>query len=291
MEKLVGIVGERGLVSRMIQDRLSMDPDVIFQVYSTEAISNASDQEFRDINRSDLIILCTQDFKSENVMAVLEKSTSKIIDTSPTYRCDRSWIYGLPEVHGEHNIAFASRVANPGCFASAAILLIAPMRAHSVLWGNDTLYLDAVGGYTTGGAKMIAQFHNGTLAPECEYGFVTEHRHIAEIKRHADLKGNICFTPKIGSFDRGIRMQTIIPNSDRINLLRMYTNAYKDTDIQVDLGQPSKLTANEWAYKSGAIIRVYQQGPDCLVVCSMDNMGFGSVDTIINNMKLMLGMK
>ena len=53
----------------------------------------------------------------------------RILDASTAHRVTQGWAYGLPElVAGQREqIAKAQRVANPGCYSSAVILLVRPL--------------------------------------------------------------------------------------------------------------------------------------------------------------------
>uniref|UniRef100_A0A914N4R8 Semialdehyde dehydrogenase NAD-binding domain-containing protein n=2 Tax=Opisthokonta TaxID=33154 RepID=A0A914N4R8_MELIC len=51
---------------------------------------------------------------------------SVIVDLSADYRFDSKWTYGLPELVNRSDIAKATRISNPGCYATAAQLGIAP---------------------------------------------------------------------------------------------------------------------------------------------------------------------
>jgi N-acetyl-gamma-glutamyl-phosphate reductase/acetylglutamate kinase len=55
---------------------------------------------------------------------------SVVIDLSADYRFDNSWAYGLPELTKRSEIAQSTRISNPGCFATAAQLSIAPILDH-----------------------------------------------------------------------------------------------------------------------------------------------------------------
>lgn len=285
----VCIVGERGMVSSLLQDRIRAiltikltvvsTSDVLMHVFRFDAYKPAID----------LVILCVQDFQSATIVDLIPPDI-KILDVSPTFRCDPTWTYGLLDISVKSLFRSSNKIANPGCFATAAILLIKPLIQYDIISPDSDLYLDAVGGYTTGGSKLIDESNQDVLAPEMEYGLTREHRHISEIKTHCGLTGNICFTPKIANFPRGIRMQIFIPNSNRDHLLQQYTNYYINPEIIIDMTTPSKIRSDEWAYKEGACIRIYQQGSGCLVICLLDNMGKGAIDTAMNNMSLILSL-
>lgn len=285
--KRVVIVGERGLVSRVLAQRLESMPGVEGQVIPT---AQASTSEGLDaIVSADLVVLAVQDFASPDIVAQLPQSV-RVLDVSPAFRTNPDWVYGLPELPGQRErIAAGHRVANPGCFATAAILAIAPLTQSGLLNAQTALYLDAVGGYSAGGSKMESKSLAGDLPVESVYGLSGEHRHIAEIKKFANLSGAVWFMPKIANFKQGLRMQIPLPGITRESVLSTWEGAYRNSAVEVDSTVPSKLPADEWARKKGACLRAIPQDKGCVAICTMDNLGKGAVDSALDNLRLMLG--
>ena len=77
------------------------------------------------------------------------KGRSVIIDLSADYRFDSNWTYGLPELVDRSKIAKATRISNPGCYATAAQIGIAPLIPY--LGGQPTVF--GVSGYSGAGTK------------------------------------------------------------------------------------------------------------------------------------------
>lgn len=283
----VVIVGERGLISRVLAQRLEAMADVVACVIPT---AHASTEEGIELMSSaDLVVLAVQDFASPDIVAQLPDHI-RILDVSPAFRTSPGWVYGLPELPGQRErIASAHRVANPGCFATAAILALAPLTQAGLLASTTALYLDGVGGYSAGGSKMESKALAGDLPAESVYGLAAEHRHIAEIKQLANLAGPVWFTPKIANFKQGLRLQIPLVGLDRAAVLEAWSAAYANSAIKVDTTVPTRLSANEWARKPGACLRAIPQEGGCLAVCSMDNLGKGAVDSALDNLRLMLG--
>lgn len=283
----IAIAGERGLVSRALHERLMKLPTVEVTVVSTdEAMTPAGAARLAD---ADIAVLAVLDFASPQIVELLPAET-RVLDISPAFRTDPAWMYGLPELPGQkERIAAASRVANPGCFATSALLILAPLIQAGVLAPEAAIYLDAVGGYSTGGSAMESKALAGDLPAEAVYSLTKEHRHVAEIERFSGVNGPLWFTPKIGRFARGIRMQIPLQGVSREAALATWKAAYFATDVQVDEQVPSKLPADEWAHRAGACLRAIPQPGGCLAVCSMDNLGKGAVDSAFCNILLMLG--
>lgn len=278
------VIGKRGTVSVLLQEKLSRIPEFTVTVLSADEarIQNQA------IEKADLVVLCTHDFVSAEIYNLLPAG-ARVLDVSPAFRYAGGWVYGLPELHQrQDSIRNAKLVANPGCFATSAILLIDPLIAGGFISSYYNFYLDCTGGYTTGGAKLIDAAEKGMLHVETEYGLEREHRHVEEIKYHVGLTGDLCLTPKIMRFARGIRTQTWIPGCDKNEVLNSYREYYEGTDIEIDETLARTVRADEMAGKPNAKLRVFQNGAGCLVMCTMDNLGKGAVDSAVSNIKLML---
>jgi N-acetyl-gamma-glutamyl-phosphate reductase len=122
-----------------------------------------------------------------------------IIDLGADYRFDESWVYGLPEL-GRAKLRGSRRIANPGCYATAMQLAIAPL--------GDLLaappHCFGVSGYsgagTTPSPRNDLELLTGGISPYA----LTGHIHEAEVSRQ--LGQQIYFTPHVAPFFRGITM-------------------------------------------------------------------------------------
>lgn len=284
--KTVCIVGERGFVSRAVQERLAAADKYEVSVVSTDSVLTGDSKHVTD--GAELLVLCTQEFSSPQVVAKLSPA-ARVLDVSPAFRTAEGWVYGLPELAGaRERIAAARRVANPGCFATSAILLLEPLVRTGLLEPGAAVYLDGAGGFTTGGSAMVEKETAGQLAGEAVFSLTREHRHVAEIKLAAVLTGPLMFSPKIARVPRGIRMQVPLFGVAASAARQTYQDAYAGTAIKLEEPGPSRVAVDDWAGREGACIRVYEQPEGCLVVCTLDNMGKGAVDSVFDNISLML---
>jgi N-acetyl-gamma-glutamyl-phosphate reductase len=251
------IVGERGHVSQALQYRLEQAGTHSVVVVSTDSVLKG--QFEAELATANLVVLCTQEFSSPKVLERLPAAT-RVLDISPAFRTDPAWVYGMAELPGAPaRIRHAQRVANPGCFATAAVLLLAPLVRAGLLAPDTPVYLDGTGGYSTGGAMLTEKFETGHLSVEAVFGLTREHRHIAEIKQYAGLTGPVVFSPKIASVSRGIRMQVPLFGLARETVLDALAAAYAGTDITVESACPAKIPVDEWANRFGASVWVYEQ--------------------------------
>jgi len=279
------IVGERGLVAQRLRERLEKD-DFEVQVISTDEALTGNLQG--SVNGKDVVVLCGQDFVSSQVMDRLPDGV-RVLDVSPTFRNYPSWVYGLPELHdGYDKIRHATRVANPGCFATAAILALEPPTKGRMIPRYTHVYLDATAGYSSGGTKLINQVTDGLMVNETMFSLNREHRHVQEIKTHSGASGPVIFHPKVDPLTfSGTRMVVSIPNVRADELRALYREVYQGTEIIVLDDNPSSIKVNDWADKEGACLRVYENEIGSTVICTLDNLLKGAVSAAVRNVTLM----
>jgi N-acetyl-gamma-glutamyl-phosphate reductase len=176
-------------------------------------------------SRADVVFCCLPHCASAAVVPELLEAGARVVDLSADYRLDdpttyHDWyghthvdpgrlgqtVYGLPELFREQ-IGAARLVANPGCYATAAILPLAPLLKAGTIEPDDII-VDAKSGVSGAGRtpKLMTHF------PECNESLspynVGRHRHTPEIEqiiaRHASRRPEVIFTPQLAPMDRGI---------------------------------------------------------------------------------------
>lgn len=175
--------------------------------------------------RADVVFCCLPHCASASVVPDLLATGTRVIDLSADYRLDdattyHDWygqthvdptrlgqtVYGLPELFRD-KIVSADLVANPGCYATTAILPLAPLIKAGLIEPNDII-VDAKSGVSGAGRtpKLMTHF------PECNESLtpynVGHHRHTPEIEqivaRHTNTRPEVIFTPQLAPMDRGI---------------------------------------------------------------------------------------
>ena len=127
---------------------------------------------------------------------------SVIVDLSADYRFDSQWTYGLPELVDRALIAKATRISNPGCYATAAELGIAPLLQH--LEGTPTVF--GVSGYSGAGTKPSPKNDIDNLSNNIVPYSLTDHIHEHEIS--AQLGHPVAFIPHVAVWFQGIHVGT-----------------------------------------------------------------------------------
>jgi N-acetyl-gamma-glutamyl-phosphate reductase/acetylglutamate kinase len=159
---------------------------------------------------------------------------SVIIDLSADYRFDDSWVYGLPELTKRSEIYSCTRISNPGCYAIAAQLAIAPILDH--LGGNPVVF--GVSGYSGAGTKPSPRNNVDNLKDNLMPYSLTGHIHEHEISHH--LGTSVAFIPHVASWFRGIHLTINIPLNKTMsarNIRQIYQDRYAGEKLVKVVGE------------------------------------------------------
>ena len=123
-----------------------------------------------------------------------------IVDLSADYRFDSKWTYGLPELINRSQIAQATRISNPGCYATAAQIGISPLVPF--LGGQPTAF--GVSGYSGAGTKPSPKNDVNFLTNNLIAYSLTDHIHEREISSQLDT--SVAFIPHVAAWFQGIHV-------------------------------------------------------------------------------------
>ena len=120
-----------------------------------------------------------------------------------------TWAYGLPELPGARaSVRSASRVASPGCYATASILALAPLLAHGLADPEDIVIVAASGTSGAGRSATTNLLGSEVMGSVSAYKVGGVHRHTPEIEQAlreaAGVAATISFTPLLAPMPRGI---------------------------------------------------------------------------------------
>lgn len=127
-KKKICIVGREGTTGLRIDERLSQRDDIeVLPIPEDKRKDLATIKEVA--SQADLVFLCLPDQAAKDVVDVLKDLSCKVIDASTAHRTNPDWAYGFPELGPDYreNIAQSRFIANPGCHASGAIAILAPL--------------------------------------------------------------------------------------------------------------------------------------------------------------------
>ena len=120
-----------------------------------------------------------------------------------------SWTYGVPEIHGQRaKILGSTRIANPGCYATAIELGLAPLLAAGLADTNDIIVVAASGTSGAGRGAKVNLLNSEVAGSMSTYKVGGTHQHTPEIEQTlshvAGVDVQINFTPMLAPMPRGI---------------------------------------------------------------------------------------
>ncbi|KAK3693633.1 Aspartate/glutamate/uridylate kinase [Podospora appendiculata] len=217
----------------------------------------------------------------------LSSHKSLIVDLSADYRFDNTWTYGLPELVKRVNIAQSSQIANPGCYATAAQLGIAPLVEH--LGGMPHIF--GVSGYSGAGTKPSPKNDVENLTGNIIPYSLTGHVHEREIS--SQLGAEVAFIPHVAVWFRGIHHTISIPLNKSMNsrdIRQIYQDRYAGEKLVKVVGEAPlvKNIAGKHGVEIGGF-EVDKSGKRVVVCATIDNLLKGAATQCLQNMNLALG--
>ncbi len=253
---------------------------------------------------ADLVFLALPHGESAAVAAALPAAV-KVVDLGADHRLTDpqawaryyagphagAWTYGLPELPSQRAaIAAASRVAAPGCYATAVVLALAPLLGHDVATPDDIVVVAASG---TSGAGRTAKAHllaSEVMGDVSAYR-VGAHQHVPEIKQATGAR-SLSFTPMLAPMPRGILATvTAVPSSGgpAVAALR---------EVYADEPFVRVLPDGVWPHTAATLgsnachlqATVDGDGGRVVVLSAIDNLGKGAAGQAVQCANLMLDL-
>ena len=301
MSLQVFIDGGAGTTGLQIGDRLAGRSDI--------ALLTLPDARRKDpgarreaLNAADIVILCLPDDAAREAVALIDNTTTRVIDASTAHRVAPGWIYGFPEIAGREAVAQAMRVSNPGCYSTGFIALVAPLVKAGLIPADRPLTCNAVSGYSGGGKSMIAEFEAGEGAPPAwrTYGLHLNHKHVPEMQARCGLSVAPLFAPAVANLYAGMIVEVPLPVAAMPG--QPSAEAMRAALAEAYAGSPI-ITVVE-AYGAGTLAIERLSGTDRMdlfvfadaasrqirLVAALDNLGKGASGAAVQSLNLMAGL-
>lgn len=218
----------------------------------------------------------------------------KIIDLSTDYRHKSStndFIYGLPELNMA-DIKNATRIANPGCFATAIQLALLPLAQANLL--SSEVHVNAITGSTGAGVKPSETSHFSWRENNISVYKAFQHQHLTEIRQSVNqlqpaFNSDINFIPVRGNFTRGIFASIYLDyNETEQEAIDLYSDFYKNSifTIVTDKNPDLKQVVNT----NKCVLYLEKHGSKLLIISCIDNLLKGASGQAVHNMNLMYGL-
>ena len=329
-----GIVGGSGYTGALLAELLLRHPSVMLTHVSSETLAGepvgkhlprvrggltfCKESEIKDV---DVAFVCMPHGEAATVAKRLLDAGTRVIDLSADFRLDAAtyeeWygthpcpellpgVYGLTELHRDE-VAVADLVANPGCYPTAALLALTPLKALGLL----DVIVDAKSGVSGAGKTPKAATHFCAVDEDLVAYGVESHRHYPEIAAGLASNGSgpsafgasagaaapsLTFVPHLVPVQRGIT-ETIyvkpatMPLPSAAEVRELYESFYAGEQfVELSDAVPQLKDVAGTNY-----CRIYahvdQRAGRLVVISVIDNLMKGASGQAVQNMNVMLGL-
>ncbi|MEO0440216.1 MAG: N-acetyl-gamma-glutamyl-phosphate reductase [Pseudomonadota bacterium] len=303
MTHSIFIDGGAGTTGLEIADRLKDRPE--FTLIQLDDDRRKDPEARREaINDSDFTILCLPDDAAREAVAWVGNNRTRIIDASSAHRTAEGWTYGFAEFREgqRERIAESGRVSNPGCYPTGFLGLVAPLVARGVLPNDWPYAVNAVSGYSGGGKALIGRFADEADIGFRSYGLTLDHKHMPEMRHHADLKHDVIFAPAVIRAYRGMivevplhleAMELDVRADELRSALQDHYAGSPLVQVQADQDM-SELLVQEGEAASDRLdlfVCGNADGSQVRLIAKLDNLGKGAGGSTVQDLNIMAGIE
>lgn len=307
MKRVVFVDGQEGTTGLRIHEVLAQRSDIELLKIDPAKRKDAAERA-RLLNAADVAFLCLPDGPAREAAALVTNPKTCVIDASTAHRTVAGWAYGLPEVAPDQRdkLRESKRIGNPGCHATAFVLLVRPLIDAGLLAPSAALCATSITGYSGGGKKMIEQYEAGPdakLDAPRPYGLTLSHKHIPEMMVHTGLAKKPVFMPVVGRFYKGLAVSVPLHFSQLGSgataqaLQDCFEARYAgERFVRVmPLADPATLEDGFFDLQAcndtnRADVFVFANDQQALLMCRLDNLGKGASGAAVQCMNVHLGI-
>ena len=300
----IGIVGAAGYTGGELLRILINHPDVIITCamsnsqagklvsdVHTDLLGSCSLVFTKDLTPVDVLFICSGHGESKKFLASHSIPWhTKIIDLSTDFRDEsEGFVYGLPEFQKE-KIKEATKIANPGCFATSIELALLPLAAKGLL--NQDIHVSAITGSTGAGQSLSETSHFSWRNNNVSVYKTFTHQHLSEIRQtisSVQPAPKIHFIPYRGNFSRGI-MANVYTNfaGSQEDAESMFDAFYQNSPFVFRSSQPVDVKQVVNTNKCFLHLEVHEG--QLLITSIIDNLIKGASGQAVQNMNLVFGL-
>ena len=287
-----GIAGASGYAGRELARLIAGHPQLSLR--TAQARSDGFDPlSPEELAHCDVAFLCLPHGASHEFGEAIAAAETPVVDLGSDFRLDPAWAYGLTELFRQ-DVLGSRQIANPGCYATAAILALAPLAEAGLL--DAPVAIDGKSGISGAGREPAEMTHVSEIHGGVQPYKPTGHRHIAEIERSlARVAGEpvpVTFTPHYAPHSRGLevtcyaRLRRPLTQSEAEDLYR----ARYDAEPFVSLEQrvhPGRLYG---ANSCHLAVWIDERTQTAICAAAIDNLVKGAGGQALQNANLVLGL-
>jgi N-acetyl-gamma-glutamyl-phosphate reductase len=253
-------------------------------------------------DRADAALVAYPHGAAAPAVKALRERGLKVVDLSADFRLDRAlyerWyqpheapellgeaVYGLTETHRDE-IREADLVAAPGCYPTAALLALWPLRDQL----RDAV-VDAKSGVSGAGREATDATHFVSVTENVEAYKVDGHRHSAELEQELPDGTSFTFVPHLIPMEQGLLASCYARTDGELShdgVLDLYAGAYESEPF-VDLA-PEPPGTDEVRETNRCRVHVTLAGDRVLAFAAIDNLWKGAAGQAVQDLNLMLGL-
>jgi N-acetyl-gamma-glutamyl-phosphate reductase len=293
----VGLVGARGHTGAEIVRLVSGHPSLDLVYAGSRELAGQPvpgvDLKLESISgdemaeqTADVVVLALPDGASDPYVESIGADTV-IVDISADHRFDQEWAYGLPELQRDR-LKGAGRIANPGCYATAMQLALAPLA--DLVNGAPAVF--GVSGYSGAGATPGPRNDVERLQDNLMPYQLVGHNHEKEAVLHLGVP--VRFMPHVHQAFRGLIVTAHIPLAQAITTEEVEARFDKwfgsEPLIEITEQIPE---LRDGTGRLGVLIGGFDtsaDGRNAVVVAALDNLLKGAAVQAIQNVNLALGL-
>ncbi len=325
--KNIGIIGGNGYTGRELARILSVHPEVNITAMTSrqnagtkvsdlqQNLKGYVDLEFTetipDSADVDLVFTATPHGASMKQVPSLMEQGIRTVDLSGDYRFKdfrvyEKWygfkhtdtdnipeaVYGLPEFYRK-DLVNAKLVANPGCYATSAILAITPLVSTGLVKGP--IFVDGKSGTSGAGMNPSQRLHHPNCGESVIPYSIGTHRHTPEIeavvKDVASNEADVFFVPHLVPIVRGILSTCyaeLTGETEQKVLDDVYEKFYGREFFVKYTEEPSIRSV---VASNHAEVSANASGKNAVTMCVLDNLVKGASGQAVQCMNIMLGFE